>query len=89
MSSPDDLPAAAAPGGGLPPLTWKQRIDAYEQLVRLDKPIGILLLLWPTLTALWIASSGAPSGTLILVFTLGTIQLNEPTGAWPVAMEVG
>ena len=37
------------------------RIDAYERLVRLDKPIGTLLLLWPTLTALWIATAGAPS----------------------------
>ena len=65
------------PVARLPPphLTLRQRLDAYEQLVRLDKPIGILLLLWPTLTALWIAASGAPSGTLILVFTLGTIVM--------------
>ena len=34
------------------------RLDAYERLIRLDKPIGTLLLLWPTLTALWIASHG-------------------------------
>ncbi len=55
------------------PLTWRQRLDAYERLVRLDKPIGILLLLWPTLTALWIASFGKPSGRLLLVFILGTV----------------
>ena len=58
-----------------PPLTWKQRIDAYERLVRLDKPIGILLLLWPTLTALWIAGGGRPPGRLIVVFVLGTIVM--------------
>ncbi len=75
MSTPRDLPAAPEFGASLPRLTWKQRLDAYEQLVRLDKPIGILLLLWPTLTALWIASSGTPSGALILVFTLGTIVM--------------
>ena len=38
-----------------------QRLDAYEKLVRLDKPIGILLLLWPTLWGLWIAARGVPN----------------------------
>ncbi len=56
-------------------LTLRQRIDAYERLVRLDKPIGILLLLWPTLAALWIATRGRPSLSLLLVFTLGTIVM--------------
>ena len=49
------------------------RLDAYERLVRLDKPIGILLLLWPTLCALWLASLGTPSWSLVLIFTMGTI----------------
>ncbi|HET7032056.1 MAG TPA: 4-hydroxybenzoate octaprenyltransferase [Casimicrobiaceae bacterium] len=49
------------------------RVDAYERLVRLDKPIGILLLLWPTLDALWLASQGTPSWSLVLIFTMGTI----------------
>ena len=52
--------AASAPG---PALRWQAiaaRLDAYERLVRLDKPIGILLLLWPTLSALWIAAFGQP-----------------------------
>jgi 4-hydroxybenzoate polyprenyltransferase len=57
--------------------TWRQRIDAYERLVRLDKPIGILLLLWPTLTALWLATLGAPSLTLVVVFTVGTIVMRS------------
>ena len=38
----------------------KQRLDLYEKLMRLDKPIGTLLLLWPTLWALWIATEGQP-----------------------------
>ncbi len=49
-----------------------RRLGAYERLVRLDKPIGALLLLWPTLWALWLASSGRPSGPLVLIFVLGT-----------------
>ncbi len=58
-------------------LTWAQRIDAYERLVRLDKPIGTLLLLWPTLTALWVASGGRPALTLIVVFTIGTLLMRS------------
>ena len=38
----------------------QKRLDAYERLIRLDKPIGILLLLWPTLWAVWIAGNGWP-----------------------------
>ncbi len=53
------------------------RIDAYERLVRLDKPIGIALLLWPTLSALWLAAKGAPSASLIVIFTLGTILMRS------------
>jgi len=53
------------------------RIDAYERLVRLDKPIGTLLLLWPTLTALWFASVGAPSWLLVGIFTLGTLLMRS------------
>ena len=61
----------------VPPRTLLGRLDAWERLVRLDKPIGILLLLWPTLTALWIAANGAPSLTLILIFTLGTVLMRS------------
>ena len=61
--------------GARPSPTWRQRIDAYERLIRLDKPIGILLLLWPTLTALWLATSGMPTLTLVIVFTVGTIVM--------------
>jgi 4-hydroxybenzoate polyprenyltransferase len=56
-------------------VTLRQRLDAYERLVRLDKPIGILLLLWPTLTALWFVTRGSPSWRLVLVFTIGTVVM--------------
>jgi 4-hydroxybenzoate polyprenyltransferase len=50
----------------------KEKLDLYEKLMRLDKPIGILLLLWPTLWALWIASRGQPGWMLTGIFVLGT-----------------
>ena len=49
----------------------KAKSILYAQLIRLDKPIGWLLLLWPTLWALWIASEGTPSLHLIFVFVMG------------------
>lgn len=52
-----------------------KKLDAYERLMRLDKPIGILLLLWPTLWALWIASSGKPDWIVVLVFVTGTVLM--------------
>jgi 4-hydroxybenzoate polyprenyltransferase len=53
------------------------RLDAYERLIRLDKPIGILLLLWPTLSALWLAAGGTPPFSLLLIFTMGTILMRS------------
>ena len=44
------------------------RLPLYLRLVRMDKPIGSLLLLWPTLNALWIASDGHPSLSLLVIF---------------------
>jgi len=49
-----------------------RRLDAYERLVRLDKPIGALLLLWPTLWAVWLAAEGTPSAKILIIFVLGT-----------------
>ncbi len=63
-----------------PPSRWRRlaaRIDAYERLLRLDKPIGTLLLLWPTLSALWLASNGEPPVLLILIFCVGTLLLRS------------
>src|SRR5690606_2770001 len=49
----------------------------FIQLMRLDKPIGIYLLLWPTLTALLIAGKGAPSVANVVIFTLGVILMRS------------
>ena len=49
-----------------------QRLKLYWQLTRFDKPIGILLLLWPTLSALWLASAGRPDTTIVVIFCIGT-----------------
>lgn len=54
-----------------------RRLDAYERLVRLDKPIGSLLLLWPTLWALWLASAGWPRWEHLLIFVLGTLMMRS------------
>jgi 4-hydroxybenzoate polyprenyltransferase len=54
-----------------------RRLDAYERLVRLDKPIGALLLLWPTLWAVWLASGGRPHLGIVLVFILGTLLMRS------------
>ncbi len=53
------------------------RLSLYLRLVRLDKPIGILLLLWPTLSALWLASNGHPDWSLVAIFTIGTILMRS------------
>lgn len=53
------------------------RLWDFIQLVRLDKPIGIFLLLWPTLSALWIAGQGHPSPQNVLIFTLGVILMRS------------
>lgn len=54
-----------------------QRLKYYAQLVRLDRPIGIYLLLWPTLWALWIAAEGIPPLLLLLIFVLGVVLMRS------------
>lgn len=54
-----------------------QKAALYVQLVRLDKPIGILLLLWPTLIALWIAARGWPEPAVLFVFIAGVILMRS------------
>jgi len=54
-----------------------RRLDAYERLIRLDKPIGTLLLLWPTLWALWLAAHGRPSPQLVIIFVMGTLLMRS------------
>ena len=55
----------------------KLRLSLYLDLIRWNRPAGWLLLLWPTLSALWVASNGFPGWHLLLVFTLGTILMRS------------
>ena len=59
------------------PPTLRQRLAVYAELMRADKPIGTLLLLWPTLWALWIASDGHPRLRDAALFTLGTFLMRS------------
>ncbi len=55
----------------------RQKLALYLQLIRWDRPAGWLLLLWPTLSALWIAAAGFPGWHLLAVFTLGTFLMRS------------
>jgi 4-hydroxybenzoate polyprenyltransferase len=55
----------------------RERLDLYEKLMRLDKPIGILLLLWPTLWGLWLSALGRPNWAIVWIFTLGTVLMRS------------
>ncbi len=59
------------------PVPLKARLRLYLQLIRWDRPAGWLLLLWPTLSALWIAAGGFPGWHLLAVFVLGTILMRS------------
>src|SRR5690606_6136657 len=58
-------------------MTFSERFSAYARLTRLDKPIGILLLLWPTLWGLWLAADGMPDPMILVIFVLGTILMRS------------
>ena len=60
-----------------PKLSIKERLDAYEKLMRLDKPIGILLLLWPALWGLWFASPLSQNWDVVLIFIMGTVLMRS------------
>lgn len=51
------------------------RLQSYLQLMRVDRPIGTLLLLWPTLWALWLAAGGFPQWHLLLIFVVGVVLM--------------
>ncbi len=55
----------------------RERLFQYYLLTRLHKPIGILLLLWPTLWALWIAAGGVPDLAILAVFVLGVVLMRS------------
>lgn len=54
-----------------------QRLVEYARLVRLDRPIGIWLLMWPTLWALWLSSAGRPNERVFVVFVLGVVLMRS------------
>jgi 4-hydroxybenzoate polyprenyltransferase len=54
-----------------------ERLGKYSCLIRLDRPIGILLLLWPSLWALWIAAEGKPPWEIVLIFVLGVALMRS------------
>jgi 4-hydroxybenzoate polyprenyltransferase len=55
----------------------REKLSLYLDLIRWNRPAGWLLLLWPTLSALWVASDGFPGWHLLIVFTLGTILMRS------------
>lgn len=59
------------------PVFLRSRIDLYLRLIRFDRPIGTLLLLWPTLWALWLAAGGVPEAKNLLIFTLGVFLMRS------------
>ncbi|OHX13051.1 4-hydroxybenzoate octaprenyltransferase [Chromobacterium sphagni] len=61
----------------MPLATLRDRYDNYQQLMRWDKPIGTLLLLWPTLWALWMAGDGKPDALVVAIFCLGTFLMRS------------
>ena len=72
-SSAVHTPDPSGQGPARPPSRW----SAYARLIRLHRPIGTLLLLWPTLWALWMASDGAPSPYLLFAFCTGTLLMRS------------
>ena len=54
---------------------WYQRLPAFVRLMRLDRPIGTWLLMWPTLWALWFAAGGVPDLRVLVIFVLGVILM--------------
>ncbi len=61
----------------IPLPAWRERLRLYASLTRLDKPIGTLLLLWPTLQALWLAAGGWPGWRLLALFSAGTLLMRS------------
>jgi 4-hydroxybenzoate polyprenyltransferase len=71
--SPQVEPHPAGDSG----IPWLERLRRYALLVRLHRPIGILLLLWPTMWALWLAGEGRPAWGIVLVFMTGVALMRS------------
>ncbi len=70
-------PAAANDAAAAGPLSLSERLQAYLRLTRLHRPIGILLLIWPTLWALFVAADGWPPAYALFAFCLGTVLMRS------------
>ena len=68
---------AGGPGHYNDSIRMPNRLALYLQLIRWDRPAGWLLLLWPTLSALWIAADGFPGWHLLVIYTLGTVLMRS------------
>ena len=80
VAHPAPRTAASTPQASLagsPPRDWRERARNYALLMRLDKPVGWLLLLWPTYWGLWVAAKGMPSWSLLVIFSLGVIVMRS------------
>ncbi len=64
-------------GDSVGAMAWRTRLGHYWRLIRADRPIGIYLLLWPALWALWLAAEGVPPWWTLLVFVLGTALMRS------------
>lgn len=74
---PDNRPATASLPRLRDPAFLRRKAGQYVRLTRINRPIGSLLLLWPTLWALWLAAEGAPRLDLLLIFTLGVFVMRS------------
>ena len=59
----------------IPAINWREKLPQYARLLRIDRPIGALLLLWPTLWALWFAAGGIPHPGTLVVFVCGVFMM--------------
>ena len=66
---------------GAPTPAWRARLNQYWLLIRGDRPVGILLLLWPTWWALWLAAEGLPPWHLLVIFSAG-VWLTRSAAGW-------
>jgi 4-hydroxybenzoate polyprenyltransferase len=77
MSKPADFDRTSGSADAAGPGRLRQRLVEYARLMRLDRPIGIWLLLWPCLWALWISSQGHPDERVFVIFLIGTFVMRS------------
>ncbi|ARU06387.1 4-hydroxybenzoate polyprenyltransferase [Comamonas serinivorans] len=77
MAAPAPAPLSVPPSSPSPAPLWRRKLALYLNLIRFDRPAGWLVLVWPTLAALWAASGGFPGWHLLTVFVLGTVLMRS------------